>query len=426
MRSRSSWTLPKDCRLALGCALAAGSLLSGCDGSGMTARRDAAAPAVDASGGLPDGTVPSLDVPPRTDEAAPPLDSSQLQPDLPATDDLAPPQDLFPPPLDLSPPLDQAPPPQERPALDSNTDAKESNLALGKEASQSSTYAAGAVAASAVDGNTDGNFYDGSVTNTNLDAYAWWQVDLQEAVAIDTIVVWNRTDSASSRLSDYWVFVSTTPFEPLETPTTLKNRVATWNNHQTVTPNPSTAIPVGGAVGRYVRVQLNKTEYLTLAEVEVKLGNGTNVALGKPASQSSTIAKGAVAASAVDGSTDGNFANGSVTNTNSDPYAWWQVDLGFVATISSIVIWNRTDCCTARLSDYWVFVSESPFAATDTPATTQGRAGVWSSHQTTVPSPSVSIATGSVRGRYVRVQLSGTEYLHVAEVQVMGSELPPP
>ena len=55
--------------------------------------------------------------------------------------------------------------------------------------------------------------------------------------------------------------------------------------------------------------------------------------------------------------------DGSVTITNYDANAWWQVDLGASATVSSIVIWDRTDCCSSCLSDYWVFVSDTPFSA---------------------------------------------------------------
>src|SRR3954452_15332870 len=51
------------------------------------------------------------------------------------------------------------------------------NYALGKPATQSSTGWGGA-ASRAVDGNTDGNFFDNSVTHTLLEANAWWEVDL--------------------------------------------------------------------------------------------------------------------------------------------------------------------------------------------------------------------------------------------------------
>src|SRR5664279_2551743 len=117
-----------------------------------------------------------------------------------------------------------------------------------------------------------------------------------------------------------------------------------------------------------------------------------------------------VAASAIDGNTDGNFYDGSVTHTYLDTNAWWQVDLGASATINSVVVWNRTDCCGDRLGDYWVFVSNTPFGATDTPAILQSRAGTWSSHQTSAPNASTTIPA-SATGRYVRIQLSGANYL---------------
>jgi F5/8 type C domain len=149
---------------------------------------------------------------------------------------------------------------------------------------------------------------------------------------------------------------------------------------------------------------------------------GSNLAQGKTASQSSTYPlPTAGAAGAVDGNTDGNWSNGSVTHTLLDANAWWQVDLSASATVSSIVVWNRTDCCSTRLSDYWVFVSNTPFGPSDTPATLQNRAGTWSSHQTAAPNPSTTIAVGGAQGRYVRVQLTGTDYLSLAEVQVMGT-----
>jgi hypothetical protein len=248
-------------------------------------------------------------------------------------------------------------------------------------------------------------------------------VDLGTSAAIGSIVVWNRTDCCGTRLSDYWVFVSNTPFLPTDTPATLQSRAGTFSSHQTNAPNPSTLIaPVG--LGRYVRIQLTSSNYLSLAEVQVfgvPAPSSTNLAQGKAATQSSTLPgyPTAAASAAVDGNPDGNFFDGSVTATNLDPNPWWQVDLGASAAISSIVVWNRTDCCGTRLSDYWVFVSDTPFLATDTPATLQSRAGTFNSHQTTAPNPSTTIA-GGPQGRYVRVQLTSANYLSLAEVQVFG------
>jgi hypothetical protein len=317
------------------------------------------------------------------------------------------------------------------------------NIALGKSTAQSSSYFLTTGPEKAVDGNTDGNYYDGSITHTLLDTNTWWQVDLGAPTAIGSVVIWNRTDCCGDRLSDYWVFISNTPFGAADTPATLQARAGTWSSHQTSAPSPSTTITVPSIQGQYVRIQLSGANYLSLAEVQVMAPAGQtstqpppilqppagqqptsparNLALAKSASQSSVISYTAVPYKAVDGNTDGNFDDGSVTQTSLNANAWWQVDLGASSTVTSIVIWNRTDCCGDRLSDYWVFLSDTPFGVMDTPATLQSRAGTWSSHQTVAPHPSATITVPSAAGRYVRVQLSGTNYLSLAEVQVMGT-----
>ena len=381
------------------------------------------------------------------------------------------------------------------------------NLSQGKTATQSSTYSGYGVTAPAsfaIDGNTDGNFYHLSLSVTNSEPNAWWQLDLGSPAALNSIVLWGRTDCCASWLGDYWVFVSNTPFSPSDTPATLQNRAGTWSTHQTTYPNPAVSLAVG-AVGRYLRVQLTGTTLLELAEVQafgapvvysisgqttlsgaplsgatitlsgasaatvatdssgnygftglVPGGNYTvtpsctgcvftpagqsvsnlpgaqtanfavtiansNLAAGKTATQSSTYT-GDPASLAVDGNTDGAVPDNSVSITASgtEVSPWWQVDLGISALPYGIVVWNRTDCCASRLGDYWVFVSDTPFAANDTPATLQNRAATWSSHQTAAPSPATAIAIPGAQGRYARVQLSGANYLQLAEVQVLG------
>ncbi|HLK62608.1 MAG TPA: discoidin domain-containing protein [Bryobacteraceae bacterium] len=296
------------------------------------------------------------------------------------------------------------------------------DLAQGKPASQSSTFPGAPSAVAAVDGNPDGNYFDGSVTATNFDTNAWWQVDLGSSTAIGSIKIWNRTDCCGDRLSDYWVFVSDTPFLTTDTPGTLQPRTGTWSSHQTSSPSPATTI-TAPTQGRYVRVQLTSTNYLSLAEVQVfPPSPSTNLSLGKPAMQSSTLAghSSAVASAGVDGEPGGAFYDGVVTATNLESNPWWEVDLGAPADVSSVVLWNRTDCCASRLGDYWLFVSNTPFSPADTPETLRTRSGTFSSHQTVAPSPSISIPVGT-QGRFVRVQLSGTDYLSLAEVQVLGT-----
>jgi len=301
-------------------------------------------------------------------------------------------------------------------------------LSGGVVVTQSSTLAGypSAVASSAFDGNTDGNFFHSSVTATNFDTNAWWQVDLGDSKPIASVVIWNRTDCCGTRLNDYWLFVSNTPFSASDTPATLQGRAGTFASHQTTAPGPSATILTGSIQGRYVRVQLSGANYLSLAEVQVLstvvTTPSSNLLAGKPVSQSSTYPgiPSAAAASAIDGNTDGNFNNASVTATNFEANPWWQADLGSAAAITSVAIWNRTDCCSSRLADYWIFVSNTPFSDTDTPATLQNRAGTFASHQTTAPGPSTVIPF-SAQGRYLRVQLSTPGYLSLAEVQAFGT-----
>lgn len=79
------------------------------------------------------------------------------------------------------------------------------NVALKKDALQSSNYPP-AGADRAIDGNTSGNFAEGSVSHTKTEDNPWWEVDLGDSFDIQKITIWNRTDNAlEKRLHDYSV-----------------------------------------------------------------------------------------------------------------------------------------------------------------------------------------------------------------------------
>ncbi|SDI16610.1 Alpha-L-fucosidase [Actinokineospora alba] len=145
-------------------------------------------------------------------------------------------------------------------------------------------------------------------------------------------------------------------------------------------------------------------------------GSATNLAQGKPSTQSST-SNSAPASRAVDGNTHGDFFANSVTHTNSEASPWWQVDLGASVPVGKLALWNRTDCCANRLTDYWVFVSDTPFNTSLTPAQQAAAPGVWSSRQTGQAGTPTQLTVGKT-GRYVMVRLAGTNPLSLAEVQV--------
>jgi hypothetical protein len=163
-----------------------------------------------------------------------------------------------------------------------------------------------------------------------------------------------------------------------------------------------------------------RQEFLSLAEVQVfgELSTDTitdnNLALNKPAQQStsSSVWPGA-AALAVDGNALGDYyTQNSVTHTDREANPWWRVDLGDTYDISDIEVFNRTDCCSARLQGAQVFVgniaSNNPTDFVEV-ATLSG-------------SSSVQNFNGiSVRGRYVLIRHVRSEILSLAEVKVFGS-----
>ena len=143
------------------------------------------------------------------------------------------------------------------------------NVAQGKSTAQSSTLNFGGVnsgAAKAVDGNTDGNYYNGSVAVTNDEFQPWWQVDLGAVYDISSIEVFNRTEG-QSRLSDFYILTSNTPFSG----SSLELARSNANNERFIVGQagtPSNWI-LSNTQARYVRIQKSSNGYLTLAELKV-------------------------------------------------------------------------------------------------------------------------------------------------------------
>ncbi|WP_205525767.1 discoidin domain-containing protein [Pyxidicoccus trucidator] len=269
------------------------------------------------------------------------------------------------------------------------------NLALGKPAMQSSISPHGGPAELAVDGSTNGVWGAGSVTHTNVEAQPWWQVDLQGSYAISTVVLYNRTDCCSDRLQNFKVRVSEDGMS--------------WQDSPFTGIAPAQTTFTINRPARYVRVQLDGTNALSLAEVQVF--QAPNLALGKPATQSSNYPLGGGgAALAVDGSTNGAYHSGSVTHTNTEAQPWWQVDLQGSHPISSVVLYNRTDCCWDRLQSFKVRVSDD---GTN-----------WQDYPMMGIAPTKSTFAINRSARYVRVQLDGTNALSLAEVQVFATQQP--
>jgi len=266
------------------------------------------------------------------------------------------------------------------------------NLAVGRPATQSSTYNARG-AATAVDGSVQ-DTSEANVSHTLADPQAWWQVDLGSVQDVGKVNVWTRTDCCSDRLANFDV--------------KLSSDGVTWTSTLNVPGQASapTVVDFTGARGRYVRVQLRGTNFLALTEVEVFAAK--NLALKMPATQSSTF-NGRAASIAVDGLTT-DLTEANVSHTNADAQAWWQVDLGVPQHLGRVNVWNRVDCCSNRLTNFAVKVSNNGTTWTNSIAV-PGTAG----------SPTTVNFAGAT-GRFVRVQLVGTNFLSLAEVQVFPSD----
>jgi len=143
------------------------------------------------------------------------------------------------------------------------------------------------------------------------------------------------------------------------------------------------------------------------------------------ASQSSTLGN-YTASRAIDGNTVGTYDSGDLAHTGNGPndlnQPWWQVDLGAPRRLDTIRLFNRTDCCADRMSNFYVFVSDVPFTGA-TVAASQAQQGVDAFHTPGQMGRPTAIPINR-NGRYIRVQLAGNgETINMAEVEVIGAEI---
>ncbi len=111
----------------------------------------------------------------------------------------------------------------------------------------------------------------------------WWQVNLQAPLRIERVVIYNRCNATAERNSRILVLVS-------EDGRTFR-RVYQHNGttFYGYTDGKPLVVKLGGASARFVRLALEGHNYFHLDEVEVyAVGAEQNMALGKPATQSST------------------------------------------------------------------------------------------------------------------------------------------
>ena len=154
--------------------------------------------------------------------------------------------------------------------------------------------------------------------------------------------------------------------------------------------------------------------------IDLGLATGENVAIFGAASQSTTSHSGA-AGRAIDNNTSGRYRDGSVTHTNGSRQTqpWWQVALPQQTEIAKVVLHNREDCCSDRLNNVHIFISDNSLGDA-TVDQLQGQPGITHRFLPGVQGAEVPLTFHDVEGRFVRIQLEQPGALSLAEVQVFG------
>lgn len=119
--------------------------------------------------------------------------------------------------------------------------------------------------------------------HTEYEQKPWWQVDLRQPVEIGRILIYNRCDNYAERNSSLQVQISE---DAQNFQTVYRNAGKVFNGF---TDKKPLEVILAKVKARYVRLALPGQSYFHLDEVEIyPAGSQQNIALGKPATQSST------------------------------------------------------------------------------------------------------------------------------------------
>ena len=161
----------------------------------------------------------------------------------------------------------------------------------------------------------------------------------------------------------------------------------------------------------------------------------TNLALGRSCRLSSLYkdSKGLSANNAVDGNIDGSNVS-SLVHSQFEANPFFDIDLGSSMHITSIRLWNRTDesddsaldanIYSKRLLPCYVMISQHPFPED------AGRDSLYTSLDQSIAKVRFGLGRrmnswtvpAYTKGRFVRIQLEGTNFLHFAQLEVLGHE----
>ncbi len=345
----------------------------------------------------------------------------------------------------------------------------------------------GGLAARVIDGNTNGNWSQGSVNHTATDASGlpgdsspWVEVDLRATRNLERVLIYNRTDGSKSRLTGARLELSLDPCNNPARRVVRDEQLKVLDRHWKIPPyvggagyNAMEAAVLGGRIkrhlagfspdvqavsfldapaARYLCLRHDVAQFLHVAEIEAYEGDSWENITRRPgvtARQVTTYSTG-TADLAIDGKTWGRWEHGSVTHTTQVANPWLEIDLGAMQPLRAIVVHNRTDAASERLLGALIQTSRMPC---DAPGFTATRTAYveaapfdnsWTRREPTATFTSenfqYAVAAAPLpyarneenfigeTARYVCVRIPRTETLSVAEVEVFGTgfETPAP
>ncbi|HLQ38716.1 MAG TPA: hypothetical protein VK348_12985 [Planctomycetota bacterium] len=307
-------------------------------------------------------------------------------------------------------------------AITTIVDAQNLDLAPLGTATQSA-IAFGGNPLRAIDGNRDGIFAHNSVTHTPNQAGNYLEVVIPVNL-VHEIVLYNRADCCGSRLANFRVEAWLTGVLLFTRDFFISGGAVAQGGTLRI-PLPAPGLPIDTMRVTQLGPGPSNEQVLSLAEVElIQYGVQAEVNLAPFGSASLTNPNYATTGrEAIDGRTDGFFNNGSVTHTLDMPGNVWRVDLPFRSDLHVIRLWNRTDCCGDRLSNFRLSVFDGATEVFGQDFYTLG-GGV------PITGPEIVSLPASTAGTAVQVALlgpgtTGNQILSLAEVEVIRYGMPP-
>jgi hypothetical protein len=214
------------------------------------------------------------------------------------------------------------------------------NVAVEGNATQSSDFSSKTVASKAIDA------INSTFSHTASEEVGWWELDLKDEVHIEKTVIINRWCGDPSdpygclcRLSEYELLFYNVNGERITSRDIVGSDSNNTCNETIITKtfsNPECTTCL--ATARKIRVQSTTMEQIQMFELQAfSSGTNMNIALSGSAIQSSTLhnATKFAASNAIDGNSL------SFSHTDDYAHAYWEVDLGAMFDLESVIIMNR-------------------------------------------------------------------------------------